>query len=191
MEKSVTEVLIEDKLKNILELIGEDPDREGLVKTPERVRKSFQKLFEGYNKKAEDILKTDFMEFGAYDGIIILKNIDFYSNCEHHMLPFFGKAHLGYIPNKKVVGVSKIARLVDMHARRLQIQERLTADIAADFNNIVQPIGVGIILEAQHFCMKSRGVEKQNSIMTTSTMLGKFREDLNVRQEFLHLIKEN
>ena len=156
MEKSVTEVLIEDKLKNILELIGEDPDREGLVKTPERVRKSFQKLFEGYNKKAEDILKTDFMEFGAYDGIIILKNIDFYSNCEHHMLPFFGKAHLGYIPNKKVVGVSKIARLVDMHARRLQIQERLTADIAADFNNIVQPIGVGIILEAQHFCMELR-----------------------------------
>jgi len=191
MEKTISDQLIENTIKDVLKLIGENPDREGLLETPERVRRSFQKLFEGYLKKAEDVLKTDFKEFGAYDGIVILKDIDFYSTCEHHILPFFGKVHLGYIPDKKVVGVSKIARLIDIHARRLQIQERMTADIAADFNRVVQPTGIGIVIEAQHFCMKARGVERQNSMMVTSTMLGKFREDLNVRQEFLQLIKEN
>ena len=176
-------------VKSMINTIGDNIEREGLVDTPKRVIKSWGKLYEGYDMTAEDVLTVEFNEYGLYDGMVILKDLEFYSTCEHHMLPFFGKAHVAYIPDKNVTGVSKLARLVDVHARRLQIQERMTADIANDLQRVVTPLGVGVVVEAQHFCMKARGVEKQNSIMITSSMIGLFREDINVRQEFLQLIK--
>lgn len=201
---SINNLIIEESIVSILKALGEDPKREGLKDTPKRVRKSYSKLFEGYGKKAEDILITDFSECSNYDQMIISEKIHFYSMCEHHMLPFFGYAYVAYIPGKikteekdlwdqpihktKVVGISKLSRLVDIHARRLQIQERMTQDIADDIQRILKPAGIGVIIKAQHFCMTARGVEKQESKMTTSAMTGVFRED-NVRQEFLQLIK--
>lgn len=180
---------IENYLKRILLFLGEDPLREGLLGTPERIRKSWEKLFGGYKQKAEDILEVQFQECGEYDEMIILKDIDFFSTCEHHFLPIIGKAHIAYIPKKGVVGISKLARLVEIHSRRLQIQEKMTADIANDFMRIVDPMGVGVFIEAQHFCIASRGVEKINSKMVTSSLLGVFREKPEVRSEFLGLCK--
>lgn len=174
-------------IRNLIRHLGDDPEREGLIDTPSRVLRSFNTLYGGYNKKAEDVLKTEFKEHGNYTGMIISRQIEFYSTCEHHMLPFFGVAHVGYIPNNNVVGISKLARLVDIHARRLQIQEKMTEDIANDFFNIVKPKGFGIIIEAQHFCMKARGVEKQNALMITSSIKGNFTEHV-VREEFLRLV---
>jgi GTP cyclohydrolase I len=176
-------------IKKILEYIGENPDREGLKDTPKRVVNSWKEIYGGYTKKAEDILKVGFKEFGNYDELIILKDCEFYSTCEHHMLPFFGKVSIAYLPSRKVVGISKLARLVDMHANRLQIQEKMTADIANDIKRILKPRGVAVIVEAQHFCMKARGVRKRESLMVTSSMLGSFRTNYNLRQEFLQLIK--
>jgi len=179
---------IENSIKTILTYLGENVNREGLLETPKRVRKSWEKLYGGYKLKAEDILGTSFSQYGDYDEMILLKDIDFFSTCEHHMLPFSGKVHIAYIPNKNVVGISKLARLVEMHARKLQIQERMTADIALDINRILEPEGVAVLVEGQHYCIKARGIEKINSIMVTSKLIGSFKEDASTRNEFFNLV---
>lgn len=166
--------------------IGEDPDREGLVDTPKRVIKSWEKLFGGYKMSPESILSTKFSA-DEYDQMIILKDIEFYSTCEHHMLPFFGKVHIGYIPSSYVVGISKLARLVECFSRRLQIQERMTSEIATSIQTILECNGCMVVVEAQHFCMVSRGVEKKNSIMSTSHFTEVFKQE-STRNEFLRLI---
>lgn len=177
----------EQLVKHLLEYIGEDPEREGLKDTPRRVIASYDKLFAGYKQKPADVLTV----FGdeAYDEMIVVKSIELYSTCEHHLLPFFGKVHIGYIPNGKIIGLSKMPRLVEIYARRLQNQERLTNQIAKALYSILKPRGVGVIIEAKHFCMMARGVEKQSSEVTTSSLLGLFKKDLNTRSEFLRLIK--
>ncbi len=179
---------MEDEIRKILLAMGEDPEREGLRDTPKRVRKSLEFLTRGYKQDAAQIINgAIFSE--ASDDMVILKDIEFYSMCEHHMLPFFGKCHIGYIPRGKVFGVSKLARLVDMFSRRLQLQERLTKQIADVIMEAINPAGVGVVMEAQHLCMLMRGVEKQNSKMVTSAMLGSFRKEQATRMEFLNLIK--
>lgn len=177
----------QDLIKEILEYIGEDPQREGLRDTPKRVVASWEKIFSGYKQKPEDVLTV----FGdeSYDEMIVVKNIEFYSTCEHHMLPFYGRAHIGYIPDGKIIGLSKLPRLVEIFARRLQNQERLTNQICKALFGILKPKGVGVIIEAKHFCMMARGVEKQCSEVTTSALIGSFKKDLNTRSEFLKLIK--
>lgn len=175
----------QDAVVRIIEAVGEDPSREGLLETPERVVKSWAKLYGGYKENPDDILSKTFTE--RSDEMVMLRNIELYSTCEHHLLPFFGRCHIAYIPKDKVVGISKLARLVECYARRMQIQERLTNQIAEAINMCLAPVGVGVIIEAQHFCMTSRGVEKQNSVMVTSAMLGLFREDNKARDEFLKL----
>jgi len=176
-------------VREMLAGLGEDPDREGLEKTPERVEKAMNFLTKGYDEDI-DSLVNDALFTVPYDEMVIIKDIDVYSLCEHHLLPFFGKAHVAYIPNGKVVGLSKIPRLVDMFARRLQVQERLTLEIAGAIEDKLKPRGVGVVIEAMHFCMLMRGVEKQNSLAVTSCMRGAFREHLSTRDEFLSLIKK-
>jgi len=166
--------------------IGEDPLREGLRDTPKRVVKSFEKLFSGYGKKPEDVLKT--FEGENYDEMIVVKDIELYSTCEHHFLPFIGRAHIGYIPDGKIIGLSKLPRLVEIYARRLQNQERLTSQIARALQDVLKPKGVGVVIEAKHLCMMARGVEKQGSEVTTSSLTGLFKRDMNTRNEFLKLI---
>lgn len=178
---------IEALIKELLAEIGEDPGREGLLETPKRVAKSFSKLYGGYGKDPKDIITV--FDNEGYDEMVIAKDIEFYSMCEHHMLPFFGKAHIGYVPNKKIIGLSKMPRLVEVFARRLQNQERLTKQIASTLNDVLGPKGVGVIIEASHFCMMARGVEKQSCIMSTSSFTGLFLKDSRTRSEFLHLIK--
>jgi GTP cyclohydrolase I len=174
--------------KEILTRIGEDPEREGLLDTPDRATKAMTFLTKGYRDKLEDVINDAI--FTVEDNhMIIVKDIELYSLCEHHMLPFFGKCHIGYIPEGKVLGVSKLARIVDLFARRLQIQERLTTQVASSIMDSVAPEGVGVVIEAQHLCMMMRGVEKQNSCMVTSAMLGSFRKESSTRNEFLKLIK--
>lgn len=173
--------------KDLLSRIGEDPDREGLLDTPERAAKAMEFLTRGYRQKLEDVIND--AVFTVDDNhMIIVKDIELYSLCEHHMLPFFGKCHIGYIPEGKVLGVSKLARIVDLFARRLQIQERLTNQVANSLMDTIAPEGVGVVIEAQHLCMMMRGVEKQNSCMVTSAMLGSFRREQSTRNEFLKLI---
>jgi GTP cyclohydrolase I len=173
--------------REILQLLGENPDREGLLKTPERVAKAFQFLTKGYREEPAKVLNSAlFVE--DYKQMVIVKDIDFFSLCEHHMLPFFGKAHVAYIPNKTVTGLSKIPRVVDIFARRLQIQERMTTQIKDSIQNTLQPLGVMVVLEAQHMCMQMRGVEKQNSVTTTSDFTGVFNQ-AKTREEFMNLIK--
>ena len=176
----------EDAVVRILEYIGEDPRREGIVETPGRVVRSWDELYRGYHQDPAEILSKVF-QTSDYDELIILKDIDFFSMCEHHILPFFGKAKVGYIPNQtgKIVGISKLARLVECFARRLQIQERMTCQIANALQQAINPIGVGVVIEAQHLCMKARGVAKPNSVMITSCLLGAIREKPEARQEFL------
>jgi GTP cyclohydrolase I len=176
-------------IKEFLKLIGENPDREGLLDTPKRVVKSWKELYKGYSQNPKEILSTVF-EDGSCDEMVILKNIEFSSMCEHHVLPFRGKAHIAYLPNGKVVGLSKLARLVDCFAKRLQIQEKMTQQVANEINTHLNPKGVAVILEAHHQCMSCRGVGKQNSTMITSSMIGKFRDDHMVRNEFLTLVKD-
>jgi len=172
---------------NLLKEIGEDPEREGLKDTPKRVEESYKFLTQGYHQNIDDVLNGAF--FTAEDNhMIIVKDIEIYSLCEHHMLPFIGKCHIGYIPKKQVLGVSKLARVVDMFSRRMQIQERLTEQIAHTIMDKLDPVGVGVVIEAQHLCMMMRGVEKQNSKMITSAMHGSFRKDMATRTEFLQLI---
>ncbi len=175
-------------IRRQIELIGEDPDREGLVRTPRRVAEAFKFLAGGYTEDPKEVLNDALFE-STSDEMVIVKDIDFYSLCEHHMLPFFGKCHVAYLPTKKVVGLSKIPRLVDVYARRLQIQERMTQEIATMLMELIQPEGVGVVVEAQHLCMMMRGVQKQNSYAITSAMLGSFREDARTRAEFLELIR--
>ena len=181
--------MIEEEIRRILLELGEDPEREGLLKTPERVRKSLQFLTRGYKQDINEVINGAIFNEDC-DDMVIVRNIEFYSMCEHHMLPFFGKCHIGYVPKGKVFGVSKLARLVDVFARRLQIQERMTRQIAMQILESVAPDGVGVVVEAQHLCMLMRGVEKQNSVMKTSCMLGSFRRSEATRLEFLNLIRE-
>jgi len=168
--------------------LGEDPTREGLVRTPERLHKALEFLTRGYSEDPKTVL-GDALFTVNYDEMVIVKDIEMFSLCEHHMLPFFGKVHVAYIPNGKVVGLSKIPRLVDVFARRLQVQERMTVEIAETIQNVIQPQGVGVVVEARHLCMMMRGVEKQHSATVTSSMLGCFREETETRNEFLSLIR--
>ena len=179
---------MQDNIREILVAIGEDPGREGLLKTPERVDRSLRFLTRGYRQKLEDVVNGALFDAES-DDMVIVRDIEFFSMCEHHMLPFFGKCHVGYIPTKKIIGVSKIARIVDMFARRLQVQERRTAEIAHALQDILGAEGVGVVMDARHLCMQMRGVEKQNSVMTTSSMLGSFRRELATRNEFTRLIR--
>ncbi len=179
---------MQDAVRKILLDIGENPEREGLKNTPERVEKSMRFLTSGYNQNIDKIINNAIFTVDC-DDMVIVKDIEFYSLCEHHILPFFGKCHIGYIPRGKVFGVSKLARIVDVFARRLQIQERLTKEIADVLLDKISPEGVGVVIESQHMCMTMRGIQKQNSLMVTSTMLGSFREEEATRLEFLKLIK--
>jgi GTP cyclohydrolase IA len=179
---------MKDSIREIIVKMGEDPNRQGLQDTPERVMKSMEFLTRGYKQNLDEIVNGAFFDAES-DDMVILKNVEFYSMCEHHMLPFLGKCHIGYIPQKKIMGVSKLARIVDMFARRLQIQERLTRQIAEAIQESLDTEGVGVVMEAQHLCMVMRGVEKQHSVMTTSRMLGSFRAEAPTRNEFLKLIK--
>ena len=179
---------MQEEIRKILVELGEDPAREGLLKTPERVERSYKFLTRGYGQTLEEIVHGALFEAES-DDMVIVRDIEFYSMCEHHMLPFFGKCHVGYIPKKQIIGVSKIARIVDMFARRFQVQERMTKQIAHAVASILDAEGVGVVVEAQHLCMRMRGVEKQNSIMTTSSMLGSFRRELATRNEFTRLIR--
>jgi GTP cyclohydrolase I len=178
---------MEESVRQILSSIGEDPEREGLLRTPKRVAKAWEYLTRGYDMDVTKLL-NDAVFTEKYNEMVIVKDIDFFSMCEHHLLPFYGKAHIAYIPNGKIVGLSKIPRLVEMFSRRLQVQERLTQQIADTIEEVLSPDGVGVVIEARHLCMMMRGVEKQNSVATTSAMLGSFREDERTRNEFLKLL---
>ena len=179
---------MEEQIRLILKALGEDPDREGLVKTPGRVVQALTFLTQGYKTDPEQVI-NDALFTEEYEEMIVQKDIDFYSLCEHHLLPFFGKAHLAYIPHHKIVGISKLARLVDVYARRLQVQERLTNQIANTIMEKLSPLGVAVVIEAEHLCMRMRGVEKQNSLIITSTLLGAFRTRQETRNEFMNLIR--
>jgi len=176
----------EELIRRELELIGEDPEREGLLNTPSRVAKAMKFLTEGYSSSAEEVVGDGIFK-EEHDNMIMVRDIELYSLCEHHMLPFFGKAHVAYIPNGKIVGLSKIPRIVDVYARRLQVQERLTEQIAEGLCRVLNPSGVGVVIEAYHLCMMMRGVQKQNSKTITSVLRGAFREDPKTRDEFLRL----
>ncbi len=180
----------EGLIKNMLEELGEDPEREGLRRTPIRVKEAYEFFTKGYKQDVDEIVKEAVFTTD-YDEMVIVKDIDLFSMCEHHMLPFFGKAHVAYIPTEKILGLSKIVRIVEMFSRRLQVQERLTSQIAHTLDTYLKPRGVGVVVEAQHLCMMMRGVEKQNSIAVTSMMLGSFRERPQTRNEFLQLIGKN
>ena len=185
---TLTSATLEDLTRELLVRLGEDPDREGLLRTPERFAKAYQYLTKGYNEDSADILHGALYSVD-YDEMVIVKDIEMFSLCEHHVLPFFGKAHIAYIPKGKVVGLSKLPRLVEVFARRLQVQERLTVEIAESIQSAIHPLGVGVVIEARHLCMMMRGVEKQHSATVTSSMLGAFRAP-QTRQEFLALIRE-
>ncbi|VVC76812.1 GTP cyclohydrolase 1 [Aquicella siphonis] len=179
---------MKDHFKKIIEAIGENPDREGLRDTPKRAAKAMEFLTQGYHQSIDQIINGALFQ-SDNEEMVLVKNIELYSLCEHHMLPFIGKCHVAYLPNGKILGLSKVARIIDMHSRRLQVQENLTREIAQTMCDVTQAKGVGVIIEAQHLCMMMRGVEKQNSIMSTSVMLGAFRDDMRTRAEFLSLVK--
>jgi GTP cyclohydrolase I len=174
----------------VLKRVGEDPARDGLLRTPERMEKSMAFLTQGYKQTVEGVLHQALFDVD-YDEMVIVKDVEFYSMCEHHLLPFFGRAHIAYVPNGKVIGLSKIPRIVDVFARRLQVQERLTQQIAEAIEEAIQPQGVGVVMEAQHLCMMMRGVEKQSSSTVTSAMLGVFKTQLQTRNEFLSLVERS
>ena len=186
---TLTYASFEELMKEIIVRLGEDPEREGLLRTPARVHKAFEFLTKGYNEDPEAMLKNALFTV-TYDEMVIVKDVEMFSLCEHHMLPFFGKVHVAYIPSGKVIGLSKIPRLIEMFSRRLQIQERLTTQIAETIQKVIQPQGVGVVIEARHLCMMMRGVEKQHSAAVTSSMLGCFRDEQETRQEFLSLIRQ-
>ncbi|HTN71288.1 MAG TPA: GTP cyclohydrolase I FolE [Methylomirabilota bacterium] len=179
---------MEEQIRLILKALGEDPDREGLTRTPQRVAQALSFLTQGYRMDPAKVI-NDALFSEDYEEMIVQKDIDFYSLCEHHLLPFFGKAHVAYIPHHKIVGISKLARLVDVYARRLQVQERLTNQIANIIMEKLDPLGVAVVVEAEHLCMRMRGVEKQNSMIITSTLLGAFRTRQETRAEFMNLIR--
>ncbi len=178
----------ENAVRTLIQWSGDDPEREGLLGTPNRVARAYQEFFSGYQDDPEEILKRTFEEIEGYDEMIVLKDIRVESHCEHHIVPFIGKAHVGYLPDRRVVGISKIARVVDAYAKRLQIQEKLTAQIANAIQSVLEPKGVGVVIEATHQCMTTRGVHKQSVVMKTSQMLGRFKTDPRTRREFLQLI---
>ena len=174
-------------IEKLLQELGENPTREGLLKTPTRVAKSWLYFSRGYNLDLDELVNNAIFHETSKD-MVVVRDVEFFSLCEHHLLPFFGKAHVGYIPNGKVIGLSKIPRIIDMYARRLQVQERLTHQIADAIQDVLKPNGVAVVMEGRHMCMQMRGVEKQNSLATTSTMLGRFRESVRTRNEFMYLI---
>lgn len=178
----------QELLRELLVRLGEDPDRDGLLRTPERMQKSLEYLTKGYDQDPDKVLQGALFDVN-YDEMVIVKDIEMFSLCEHHILPFFGKVHVAYVPNGKVLGLSKIPRLVDIFARRLQVQERLTVQIAETIQSAIQPQGVGVVIEARHLCVMMRGVEKQHSSAVTSHMLGSFRSSEHTREEFLSLIR--
>lgn len=184
---TITSASFEELVREMIVRLGEDPTREGLARTPERVHRAYEHLMKGYKEDPEAMLKNALFTV-TYDQMVIVKDVEMFSLCEHHMLPFFGKVHVAYIPNGKVIGLSKIPRLVDIFSRRLQIQERLTTQIAETIQKAIQPQGVGVVIEARHLCMMMRGVEKQHSAAVTSSMLGCFRDEQETRTEFLSLI---
>jgi len=185
---TLTSASFEDLVREMIVRIGEDPGREGLVRTPERVHRAYEYLTRGYREDPEALLKGALFTV-SYDEMVIVKDVEMFSLCEHHMLPFFGKVHVAYIPNGKVIGLSKIPRLIEIFSRRLQIQERLTTQIAETIQKAIEPQGVGVVVEARHLCMMMRGVEKQHSAAVTSSMLGCFRNEQETRSEFLSLIR--
>lgn len=191
MENDIT--ITENMLQNIIYEIGDNPHREGLEKTPKRIIRSWNELYNGYKVADEQIEKmmTCFTNEEKYDEIILLKDIEFYSMCEHHMLPFFGKAHIAYIPDDRIVGISKLARLLEIYSRRLQIQERIGKQVVDTLDKFLKPKGSACILEAQHFCMIARGINKQNSIMVTSSLSGRFMESMQTKNELMYLIKRD
>lgn len=180
---------IQKLIHELLTELGEDPQREGLIKTPERVANAWEYIARGYKQNVKDVINGALFEENAR-GMVIVRDIEFYSTCEHHLLPFFGVAHIGYIPENKLLGISKLPRIVDVFARRLQLQERLTQQIADSLNDILQPKGLGVVMEAQHMCMQMRGVEKSRSVTTTSAVLGEFHDDAETREEFLKMISK-
>jgi len=180
----------EEAVRQLLRHIGEDPTREGLVRTPARVVQAYEFLTRGYGEDPKVAINGALFTEEDYQEIILCRDLDFYSLCEHHLLPFQGKAHIAYLPNRLIVGLSKIARMVEIYARRLQVQERLTTQIAHTIMEEIKPLGVAVVLEAEHLCMRMRGVEKQNSYVTTSAMLGRFRTHLETRQEFMNLLRK-
>ncbi len=180
----------EKAVRTLIEWAGDNPDREGLLDTPKRVVKSYEELFSGYDVDSRELLNRTFGEVENYDEMVILNNIDFESQCEHHMLPIIGRVHIGYIPNERVVGISKLARVVDSYAKRLQIQEKFTSQIADTIHDVLKPKGVAVVVEALHHCMSTRGVHKRGVNMKTSRMTGLFRSDARTREEFLTLIRE-
>lgn len=188
MAKATREDALE-AVRTLIEYIGDDPSRDGLLETPERVIKSYDEIFKGYSLDKKKILAKRFKTHSS--EMVVLSDIEMYSTCEHHMLPFLGKCHIGYIPQGEVVGISKLARVMEVFSRRLQIQEELCYQIAKAIQQEVNPYGVGVVIEAQHMCMTCRGVGKQNSVMTSSTLLGNFRNDPNTRLEFFNLIRTN
>ena len=173
--------------RSLLEEIGENPKREGLIKTPSRVAKSWDFFSQGYNVNVQDIINGAIFEEDCSE-MVVVQDIEFFSMCEHHMIPFFGRCHVGYLPNKRIIGLSKIPRIVDVFSQRLQIQERLTSQIAETLMDILNPIGVGVVMEGRHLCMQMRGVQKQNSFASTSSMVGQFRDSAETRNEFLSII---
>ncbi len=177
-----------DTIRQMLKEMGEDPGREGLLKTPERVARSLELLTSGYQQDPKTIINEAMFTEDTQE-MVVLRDVDFFSLCEHHLLPFFGKCHLAYIPDRKIIGLSKLARVVDMYARRLQVQERLTKQIADTIDQALKPLGVAVVMEAEHLCMQMRGVEKQNSVAVTSTLLGAFKDSPGTRAEFLNLIR--
>ena len=186
---TLTSASFEELVREMIVRLGEDPKREGLLNTPDRVHRAMAQLTRGYQEDPETLLRGALFSV-TYDEMVIVKDIEMFSLCEHHMLPFFGKVHVAYIPNGKVIGLSKIPRLVEVFSRRLQVQERLTTQIAETIQNTIEPLGVGVVIEARHLCMMMRGVEKQHSSAVTSSMLGVFREARETREEFLSLIRQ-
>ena len=185
---SLTSASTQDLLRELIVRLGEDPERDGLVRTPERMQRTLEFLTKGYREDPEKLLKGALFNVD-YDEMVIVKDIEMFSLCEHHLLPFFGKVHVAYIPKGRVIGLSKLPRLIDIFARRLQVQERLTTQIAETIQHAIEPQGVGVVIEARHLCMMMRGVEKQHSAAVTSSMLGAFREEKETRDEFLSLIR--
>jgi GTP cyclohydrolase I len=180
-----------ETVASLLEQLGQNPDREGLIDTPRRVAESLRYLTEGYDADAQGIVGDALFALDGYDDMVVVKDITFYSLCEHHLLPFFGRVHIGYVPEGRVVGLSKLPRLVDMYSRRLQVQERMTREIAEAINTVITPRGVGVVVEGRHLCIEMRGVEKENSQTVTSCMLGVFRSDQRTRAEFLSHIQQS
>ena len=180
----------EAAVRTLIQWAGDDPDREGLLETPNRVIRSYGEFFAGYDLDPEEVLRKTFEESGGYDEMVLIRDIELESHCEHHMVPIIGKAHVAYIPNDRVVGISKLARVVEIFAKRLQIQEKLTVDIAETINSVLQPQGVAVVIEARHQCMTTRGVHKPAADTVTSQMLGVFREDPSTRREFLTMIRK-